>query len=66
MDRVNNYVTIQIVRKDYGGVIQGRYGGKTEEVKVRRDVWSENLQNLVSDSATGRDGSRQRGLKGRQ
>lgn len=54
---MNNYVTIQIVRKDYGGVIQGRYGGKMEEVKVRRDVWSENLQNLVSDGATGRDGS---------
>lgn len=59
-------MTIEIARKDYGGLIQGRHGGKTEEVKVRRDVWNENLQDLVSDGVTGRDGSCQRGLKGRQ
>ena len=53
---MDNYATTEIVRKDYRGLIQGRHGGKREEVEVRRDAWRENLQDLVNDGATGKDG----------
>lgn len=53
---MDNYATTEIVRKDYRGLIQGRHSGKREEVEVRRDAWSENLQDLVNDGAAGRDG----------
>lgn len=40
----------------YMALIQGRNGGHREKERVRRDVWSENLQDLVKGGVLGRDG----------
>ena len=56
---------IEIVRKDYLGLTQGRHGGHREKGMVRRGVWSEILLGLVNHGATGGDGYHQRGLRGK-
>lgn len=53
---MSNYVPIEIVGKDYLGLIQGRHGGNREKGMVRRGVRSEILLDLVNDGASGGDG----------